>query len=341
MSVIDRTADGGRGGAAPSVVVLGATGFVGRHLCAAFAGAGWTVTGVARTHPPVPPPCRTVTLDLVRAAPERIARLLAGHGARVVVNAAGAVWGVSAEEMALANDGLVRRLVTAVASLPRPPRLVQLGSVHEYGPGPRRGITEDTPTAPVTPYGRSKLAGGLALLDAAAAGAVDGLVLRVSNVSGPGTPPASLLGTVARHLAEEPPGPLRLAPLLAHRDFVDVRDVADAVLAAAGSTATGRVVNIGGGRAVPVRALVTRLTELAGRGAEITEVPSPGGRPPEAEWQRMDIALAGRLLGWRPRRGLDDSLRDLLAEARAAVRCDPLSSAVQVGAASMSPSGTV
>ncbi|MFH8409683.1 NAD-dependent epimerase/dehydratase family protein [Streptomyces sp. NPDC018019] len=324
MSVIDRTADGERGGAAPSVVVLGATGFVGRHLCAAFAAAGWAVTGVARGTPAVPPPYRTVALDLVRAAPERITRLLAECGAQVVVNAAGAVWGVGEDEMALANTVLVRRLVAAVAALPDRPRLVQLGSVHEYGPGPRRGITEDTPARPVTPYGRSKLAGGLAVLEAARAGRVDGLVLRVSNVSGPGTDPVSLLGRVARHLTAASPGALRLAPLLAHRDFVDVRDVADAVLAAAGSPATGRVVNIGGGRAVPVRDLVTRLTELAGRGTEIVEAPAPGGRPPEAEWQRMDIGLARTLLGWRPRRSLDDSLRDLLAEARTAARLRPV-----------------
>ena len=301
MSATLRRPDGGR-----AVLVLGASGFVGGHVCGAFERAGWRVAGVARTRPVTATAYEIHELDLVRAEPARIAQLIRDHRADVVVNAAGAVWGVSADEMDLCNRDLVQRLVAA-----GPPRLIQLGSVHEYGPAPRTGITESTPTAPVTPYGRSKLAGARALLDSGA----DGLVLRVSNVSGPGTSPLSLLGMVAGHLAGGSTEPLRLAPLLAHRDFLDVRDVADAVVAAAASEATGRVVNIGGGEATSVRDLVARLVELSGRDTRIVEAPVAGGRPPEAEWQRMDIVLARTLLGWRPRRTLDESLRDLLSSA--------------------------
>ncbi|MFF4185625.1 NAD-dependent epimerase/dehydratase family protein [Streptomyces sp. NPDC001691] len=334
----DRRAGGRGGGGAGSVVVLGATGFVGRHICEVFGAAGWTVTGVARSVQGPPAPYDIVPLDVVDAEPGRIAALLAERGAGVVVNAAGAVWQTTEDDMTRANADLVKQLVAATARSAGRPRLIQLGSVHEYGPVPRTGITEDTPTAPVTPYGRSKLAGARALLDATEAGAAEGLVLRVSNVSGPGTHRASLLGMVAHHLATGSPEPLRLAPLLAHRDFVDVRDVADAALAAANSQASGQVLNIGGGQATSVRSLVARLTELAGAAAEIVEAPSAGGRPPEAEWQRMDIGRAGELLGWSPRRSLDDSLRDLLAHARDAVHRESLSSALQVARTTMAVS---
>ncbi|GAA2457919.1 NAD-dependent epimerase/dehydratase family protein [Streptomyces mauvecolor] len=327
-------------GQAGSVVVLGATGFVGRHVCEAFEAAGWTVTGVARSTPSTPTPYAMEGLDVVGAEPGRIAELLARRGAEVVVNAAGAAWQVTEEEMARANTDLVHRLLAGLALLDGRPRLIQLGSVHEYGPVPNRtAITEDLPTAPVTPYGRSKLAGGRALLDAIAAGGATGLVLRLSNVSGPGTHRASLLGLVAHHLATSASQPLRLAPLLAHRDFVDVRDVAESVLAAARSDASGRVVNIGAGQATSVRVLVARLSELAGATAEIIEAPVQGGRPPETEYQRMDIGLAGALLGWAPRRSLDDSLRDLLVHARAAADREPLSSALQVTPTTMTTSG--
>ncbi|PTM99065.1 nucleoside-diphosphate-sugar epimerase [Streptomyces sp. VMFN-G11Ma] len=299
---------------------------MGGHVCRAFAAAGWRVAGVARSTPDTPAAYAIHGLDLARAAPEQITALVRGHGADVVVNAAGAVWGATEAEMDLSNRDLVRRLVAA-----RPPRLIQLGSVHEYGPVPRAGITEAGPTAPVTPYGRSKLAGARALLDSG----TEGLVLRVSNVSGPGTSPLSLLGMVAAHLARDSGEPLRLAPLLAHRDFVDVRDVADAVLAAASSKATGRAVNIGGGHATSVREVVARLVALAGRDTRIVETPVAGARPPEAEWQRLDITLADRLLGWRPRISLDESLRDLLAEAH----CHSPSSAVRAGTPTMSATG--
>ncbi|WP_405872864.1 NAD-dependent epimerase/dehydratase family protein [Streptomyces sp. NBC_00005] len=301
MSAIERRPDGGR-----TVLVLGATGFVGGHVCRAFAAAGWRVAGVARTVRGARTPYEIHELDLVAAEPARVAELVGRHRADVVVNAAGAVWGVTQAEMDLGNRDLVHRLIAA-----GPPRLIQLGSVHEYGPVPRTAITEATPTAPVTPYGRSKLAGARALLDSG----TNGLVLRVSNVSGPGTSAVSLLGMVAAHLAARSAEPLRLAPLLAHRDFVDVRDLADAVVAAAASEVTGRVVNIGGGEATSVRDLVARLVALDGRGAGIVQAPVAGGRPPEAEWQRMDVSLARTLLGWRPRRSLEESLRDLLSSA--------------------------
>lgn len=338
MSVSDPRAGGQEDGGAGSVVVLGATGFVGRHICEVFDAAGWRVTGIARSVHGRSAPHELLALDAARAEPDRVTELLADRGARAVVNAAGAVWQATEDDMARANTALVERLVAAAAPLGARPRLIQLGSVHEYGPVPRTGITESTPTSPVTPYGRSKLAGARALLDAVAAGRAEGLVLRVSNVSGPGTHRASLLGTVAHHLATRARQPLRLAPLLAHRDFVDVRDVADAALAAARSDASGQVLNIGGGRATSVRSVVVRLTELAGGGAEIVEAPCAGGRPPEAGWQRMDIRRAHRLLGWSPRRSLDDSLRDLLAHARTAVHRDPLSSALQVHPTTMTVS---
>jgi NDP-hexose 4-ketoreductase len=145
-------------------------------------------------------------------------------------------------------------------------------------------------------------------------------------VSGPGAPPGSLLGTVAAHLAAAlagpgRPRPLRLAPLTARRDFVDARDVADAVVAAAYADVRGEAINIGRGEAVPVRRLAGRLIEVSGLAVAVAEEPAhaapPGGTGgrSDAEWQELDISRAARLLGWHPRRTLDQSLRDLLAEA--------------------------
>ncbi|MCX4957486.1 NAD-dependent epimerase/dehydratase family protein [Streptomyces virginiae] len=318
-----------------SVVVLGATGFLGRHICAAFEEARAHVCRVARGagRGAASP---DVVLDLVSATPERIAQVLAGAGADIVVNAAGAVWGVDEQQMLRANAELPVRLLEAIGLRPRPPRLVHLGSAHEYGrtpPGAR--IDEELQPAPDGPYGRTKLVGTRAVLEAGRSGSVDGVVLRISNVSGPAAPGESLLGTVAAHLSavrragvregfpQVPP--LRLAPLRARRDFVDVRDVADAVVAAARADVRGEVVNIGSGEAVGVRQLTDRLIELSGLPVTVLEEgerPAPADREgaaesgrSDAEWQLLDISRAARLLGWRPRRTLDDSLGDLLAQA--------------------------
>ncbi|WP_326658217.1 NAD-dependent epimerase/dehydratase family protein [Streptomyces sp. NBC_00385] len=300
-------ADGLRGS---RVVVFGGGGFLGGHVRTAFAEAGARVTAAGRTE----------------GGPDRLGPFLHAVAPAVVVNAAGAVWGADARQMRESNAGFPGRLVAALAALHHPVRLVHLGSVHEYGPVPNGlALAEDLRPAPRGPYGETKLIGSEAVLRAARSGAVDGVVLRISNVSGPGSPPQSLLGTIAARLAQagragQEPVTLRLAPLETHRDFVDARDVAAAVVAAAWRGGLGgEVLNIGRGEAVCVRELVARLIELSGprtHAVELvddTEGRANGAGRGRAAWQQVDITRAGRLLAWHPRIPLDRSLSDLLA----------------------------
>jgi nucleoside-diphosphate-sugar epimerase len=50
----------------------------------------------------------------------------------------------------------------------------------------------------------------------------------------------------------------------------------------------------------------------------VTEDPGGGPARDDVGRQRLDIARAGRLLGWRPRRGTTEALRDQLAARTAA-----------------------
>ncbi|GAA4227725.1 NAD(P)-dependent oxidoreductase [Actinomadura meridiana] len=294
-----------------SVVVLGGTGFLGRHIHAAFAARGARVHPVSRTAP--------LCLDLLTTPPDELANLVEQTGADVVVNAAGRAWRSNEKEMAAGNAELVERLIAALSG--NPIRLVQLGSVHEYGAGAQDAATsEDHEPAPVTPYGRTKLQATQAVLHATSERNVDGVVLRLANVIGPGVPEGSLFGRVAADLAEAAragkAAELRLPPLRAARDLVDVGDAVTSVIAAATAPShavTGRVINVGRGEAVPMRDLIHRMVALSG--LEIPIVEDAEGPPSRTDvaWQCLDIARAERLLGWRPRRTLDDSLRDLLA----------------------------
>ncbi|MGW2013530.1 NAD-dependent epimerase/dehydratase family protein [Streptomyces sp. NPDC001927] len=314
-----------------NVVVLGGTGFLGLHVCRTLADAGARVLQVSRTASsgPVPAPAGRITPvdhDLAGGGRTELARLL--DDADVVVNTYGKAWSGTPAQMSEANSRWVGDLVDVMTALPRRPRLIQIGTVHEYGAIPAgTAATEDRTAMPVTAYGRTKLLGTHRVLRGAADG-LDATVLRITNACGPGAPRASLLGSVAHHLVDaaeryaggEPPEALRFASLRAGRDFIDVRDAAEAALAAARAphgVATGRVVNIGGGRAAPVREAVARMVALSGVPVPVTEdEPDAAPGPSRAEWQQVDISLAARLLGWRPRRDLDTSLHDQLTDLR-------------------------
>jgi NDP-hexose 4-ketoreductase len=328
------------------VVVFGGTGFIGSHICRVFEEAGWVAVSVSRHPAPRLPrtagaPAESVWLDLAETGTAQLAVLLSQAHPDVVVNAAAGVWRASERKMTALNADFVGRLVAALATAPTGARLVHLGSAHEYGESlPGVATTEDQPAAPVSVYGRTKLLGTMAVLRAASDSGLAADVLRIANVVGPGIHPDSLPGRVAHRLArmalaaraDDGPLQLRLAPLRAWRDYVDVLDVARAVLAAAtapaaatpaatGPAATapagpcGRVINIARGEAVPVRRLVDQLIDLSGLPVQIVE--EPGGASTlreDMDWQLMDVSRARRLLRWRPERGLDESLRDLLAD---------------------------
>lgn len=316
-----------------AVVVFGATGGVGRHVCTAFHRKGYVVLGIARHLPDRPVPYESLPLDLAEVAPERLADMLTERRVETVVNAAGG-WMVADEAMHRVHVQLVERLVAVSALMPVKPRIVHVGTIHEYGPMPAGTlIDEQVPPHPATAYARTKLAGSEALLAATRSGDARAVVLRAVNVCGPGTTTASFLGAVLERLRGVRPGervPMTIAD--ANRDYLDVSDLADAVVRAARAPVAGHVINIGRGVAVSIRELVAMLVAAAGLPPDTVveqeaTVQSRGG-----DWTCADIRLAGRLLEWHPRTGLDESLRRMCQAGESAGTaaseegCSPLSS---------------
>jgi nucleoside-diphosphate-sugar epimerase len=253
------------------------------------------------------------TLDLSIADRDDIAALLRAERPDTVINCSGVTEG-DVDRLVRGNVVLVGELLAAMADTAAGSRLVQIGSSAEYGAVPvGAGITEGTRANPVGPYGVTKLAASELVLAAGRAKAVDAVVLRVFNPIGSGISANTLPGrAVAAMRAALAGGERRIAlgSLDDHRDFVDVGDVADAIVVAAtaGGPLGPRVLNVGSGRATRARDLVTGLAAVAGFDGEIAEDQSSSARSAAVPWQQADIAAIGSLLDWRPRRALAESL---------------------------------
>src|SRR5690554_88642 len=295
-------------------VVLGAAGFIGRHVTAALTQGSQPVDvlRLGRSGDGGPSD-RHVRLDLTRVPVEELAAVLRTFAPDAVVNCVGAMSG-PARVLFEANTVAVDTLLHAVALGAPAARVVQRGSAAEYGAtGPGRPIREDKCPRPLSAYGISKLAATQLVSEAHASGRVDAVVLRVFNPIGPGQPTATVLGRAAAAIKEAVAAgaaTVKLGPLEAFRDFVDVRDVARAVTCAIRTARPGRVVfNVARGEAIQVREMVRRLAEHAGFPGGIDERAVGSARSGAVAWQEADVENAAIGLGWVPRFELDASVR--------------------------------
>lgn len=296
------------------VVVVGAGGFIGRHVAAAARQQrGVRVVGLDRGDPPPGVPdllASWIRLDILRDT-AALATRLGELRPDAVVNCAGATIGSDATLMT-ANVDATAALLDAIRAGAAGVRFVHVGSAAEYGPGiVGEPVSESAPTRPVSPYGVTKLAATELVTSAVSGRRLDAIVLRLFNVLGPGMPEGSLAGAALRRLRQAVDGGetvVRMGPLGAVRDFVDIRDVAAAVIAATlttGSEAT--LLNIGSGTGHLARDLVGALARHLGFSGRISEDAEGSPRSLAVPWQVADRSLAGRVLGWQPVHDLESS----------------------------------
>jgi nucleoside-diphosphate-sugar epimerase len=298
------------------VLIIGASGFLGAHVRRQAEARGVEVVTAGRSELPDSP--RHRTLDLSADDPVRVGAILKAVAPQVVVNCAGATTGGS-QVLKDANITGPCVLTRAMFLAGRPVRLVHLGSAAEYGLSePWVPVSESAIPRPVGEYGATKLAGTRLVQQAGAAG-LDAVVLRVFNPIGSGAPEESLPGRVMSEVrkALAHGTAVRLGPLEAVRDFIDARDVAEAVMAAATApTLPHSVLNVGSGVGTPARTLVKQLVSISGYAGEVQEDLPGSTRSPGVLWQQADITAAIADLAWRPRRDLATSLTDWWEETR-------------------------
>ncbi|MDQ2941046.1 MAG: NAD(P)-dependent oxidoreductase [Chloroflexota bacterium] len=292
------------------VLLLGATGFLGRHVNEALATE--PEFEVVRHVHRASKDRDAMPLDLVDMD-DRLADLVARAAPDAVVNCAGTTGDEARLEVL--NVHLVERLLCAVRAAAPQARVVHLGSSAEYGKTPPgEPISEATPAGPLSSYGASKLA-ATRLVTTAADGGLDCLVLRVFNPIGAGMQTGSMPGNAARRLREAIASgstSISLGPLDDWRDFLAASDVGGAVVAAVRLTGSGGpVINIGRGEAIQVRELVRRLAAIAGFRGEVREDSAPSARSAAVPWQLADTTLARSLLGWAARRPVNEALEEL------------------------------
>ncbi|HKB33931.1 MAG TPA: NAD-dependent epimerase/dehydratase family protein [Candidatus Dormibacteraeota bacterium] len=301
----------------PRVLVTGAAGFIGSHLCERLLALGHQVVGIDNfsdyyersrkeenlTGLKSSPGFTFQELDLVDADLRSVLR-----GARVVYHLAGQPgvrpsWGEQFDRYVRDNILATQRLLEALKEWPID-RFVFAGSSSVYGDAEMYPTKESALPRPVSPYGVTKLAAEhLALLYAKNFG-LPVVSVRLFTVYGPRQRPDMAFSLFMQAMVDGDPIEI-FGDGEQSREFTYVSDAVDGTIKAATADVLGQVFNLGGGSRVTVNHVLATLEDVSGIKAKRKTLPAAPGDPRHTG---ASINLARERLGWEPRVTLREGL---------------------------------
>jgi len=334
------------------VLITGAQGFLGRHVISYWFRAypDTEILGLGRspraddtfTHlvswgpvrllAPIPsgirldprdPRYRYAPVDLVRRGD--VQALLKNFRPQSIVHLAAALRDEPPERLFRTNvEGTIALLEAVAAAGIELPRIVFGSSGAVYGNSDRDvlPLQEGAPRWPIDLYAVSKLAAEEAARVLAQRYQIPLVIARIFNPVGPGEDERHLCGRLAAQVAAIGAGVLsptiRVGPLDSTRDFVDVRDVARALVQLAHTQRPLGIYNVASGVETPTGSILQILIWLAELGGRV-QVERQPGRPADIPRHVADIARLNGL-GFRAEYALEASLGDLLDYYQTEVR---------------------
>jgi GDP-4-dehydro-6-deoxy-D-mannose reductase len=311
-----------------TVLITGATGFVGGHLLDLIAAdpvgiVGWRRAGAGEALPPGYPEGGRVTWrDVDVADPRSVREAVDACAPSDVYHLAGAshvgqAWECTAEALATNVLG-THHLLEALRHVAPAARILLPCTALAYRQTPEP-ITEDSAVGPNNPYALSKLAQEMLGLRAWRDDGQPVIVTRSFNHVGPGQSPLFFASSFARQVAEIEAG--RAEPVIhvgnldAERDLTDVRDTVRAYRALVASGRPGGVYNVCSGRAHRVGDILAQLVARARVPVEVRIDPARL-RPNDNPRVLGDPRRIQQETGWMPAIPIERTLDDVLDDWR-------------------------
>ncbi|MEU9054421.1 UDP-glucose 4-epimerase GalE [Streptomyces sp. NPDC048384] len=306
-------------------LITGGAGYIGAHVVRAMTEAGERAvvyddlsTGIADRVPDGVPLVVGSTLD-----GERVARAIAAHRITGVVHLAAKKQVGESVDLPLHYyrenvEGLRILLEGVTAANVR--SFVFSSSAAVYGMPDVDLVTEETPCAPMSPYGETKLAGEWLVRATGRATGLSTASLRYFNVAGAATPELAdtgvfnLIPMVFEKLTENAPPRIfgddyPTPDGTCIRDYIHVVDLAEAHVAAAralqSSPGHSLTLNIGRGEGVSVREMIDLVNAVTGYDRPPTVTPRRPGDPARV------VASADRIateLDWKSKHDVQDMI---------------------------------
>lgn len=302
-----------------TIVVTGALGFVGRHLCAHLADRfpAATIRSAGRQ------PTNDLRFDLGDG--EAAGETIAAARPDVVVHLAGeasvAAAGRDAAETWRVNLGGTLAIADALGRAESRATMLFASSAEVYGMAFLAGaVSERTPPQPASVYAQTKLATEQ-MLAAVLPEQMTLIAVRPSNHIGPGQSERFAISSFANQIAVgERRGTVGIdvGNLESKRDFLDVRDVVHAygdLLAHFHGGGQRLTFNLSSGRTRTMRSILDLLIGTARVPCDV-RVDQSRIRPLEIDCVSVSSAALHQAVGWQPTIPFEQTVADIMADAR-------------------------
>ena len=302
-------------GLSKTVFVTGAAGFIGSALCRRLCSLGHRVVGYddlsrgRREY--LPSGMRLVEgsiLDVGRldeamreSRPEWVIHLAAMHFIPDCIAHPDKTMAVNVEGTRCVLDCCRERSICHVA-------FASSGAV--YAPGNSACVESRTPLGPLEVYGESKVAGEQLARRFHEQTGISTSILRFFNAIGRHETNLHVVPHIFESLRRS--DSIELGSTAPRRDYIDTRDIADAIVAVADRAEPLTFYNVGTGAAYSVDEVVDALRRILARPITVVQEPSRV-RTNERMLLLADIGSIRKATGWQPQFSLDDTLRDLVA----------------------------
>jgi UDP-glucose 4-epimerase len=286
-------------------LVTGSTGFIGRALIARLLSEGHAVRTASGP----------IDARLDRATPERIRLDATVDEWQAAIEGCSGIFHLAwstvpstanADPLADLETNLLGtvRMLEALRPTPQIPVVFASSGGTVYGAAETLPIAEHHPLRPLTAYGASKLAAEHYVMLYRRTWGIDTRIVRLSNPFGPGQNTNGQLGAASIFAARA----INRQPIeiwgdgSAIRDYIYIEDAIAgfmAVMLAPRSRfgAVEPIINIGSGRGVSLREIVSFLSHILEHPVDVSFTPSRGFDVPAS---LLDISRARSLLGWAP-----------------------------------------
>lgn len=302
------------------ILVTGADGFIGSHLCEALVKAGHRVRAMVMYNAfdhfgnldSLPRetlaqleifPADIRDAGRVDQAVDSISRIF--HLASLI----GIPYSYVAPESYL--DTNVRGSLNLLQSARRAgvAHFVHTSTSEVYGTAQSKPMNENHPLEAQSPYAASKIAADQMVNAFGRSYNLPITIIRPFNTYGPRQSARAIIPTIIGQLAQDQKG-LKLGATETGRDLTFVSDIVSGFLATIDCQASlGKTINLGSGVEISIGALAKRIGHLMKRDFEL-QVDQQRLRPQESEVSSLlcDNSLAQEILNWSPEVPLDDGL---------------------------------